>query len=95
MHRGVGLDDVRRLIRQGKMTVPAALTCMLAMERLGELGLIEGEAKLVVGEDGESPGGGGGGEEDEGTDGDSRKGEEEEGGDFIFPDEYGSGKRYA
>lgn len=35
------------------MTVPAALTCLLAIERLQELGLIEGETKVVVGEDGE------------------------------------------
>lgn len=85
IHRGVPLTEVRRLIRRGKMTVPAALTCLLAMERLQELGLIEGEAKVAVAEgEGRPPRGEMDPYDDEG--GEETDGEEEENG-AAFPGE--------
>lgn len=91
IHRGVTLEETRRLIRQGKMTVPAALTCLLAVERLRELGLIEGEAKVAVGEDGEGRGGRPRGEMDPYDDPEGSKGDggEDDDDDFAFPSEIG------
>lgn len=90
IHRGVTLEETRRLIRQGKMTVPAALTCLLAVERLRELGLVEGEAKVAVGEDGEGRGGRPRGEinpYDDPSEGDGGEGDDDD--DFAFPSEMG------
>jgi hypothetical protein len=84
VHRSVSLADVRRLIRAGKMTVPAALTCLLAMERLQELGLVEGEARVAVAEEE-----GGGEEEEEGTDGEGDDDDDDDDDDdeWYFPSE--------
>ena len=41
VHRGVGEGEVRRLIREGRMTVPAACASLLALEKLRELGLLK------------------------------------------------------
>lgn len=86
----MSLEETRLLIRRGKMTVPAALTCLLAIERLRELGLIEGEAKVAVGEDGEGRGGRLPRDEMDPYDGGESEGEGDEDGDgFSFPSEMG------
>ncbi|GAB5033773.1 nudix family protein [Nannochloropsis oceanica] len=102
VHRGVGEGEVRRLIREGRMTVPAACASLLALEKLRELGLLKaGEGR----EEGRERAGGeeekkkkeawmstvrGGGQG--GREVGAEVVEEEEGG-FSFPEEMGSGKR--
>lgn len=41
VHRGVTVPEVKGLIREGKMTVPAACASLLAIDKIRELGLLK------------------------------------------------------